>query len=135
MKIKYFKYIYGKKTKYLFLFAIALTLISCQKFLDKAPLDTLSQTNFWKTSNDLDLYIRGLYNWLPDQNSFWTDDQSDNMMGGSYVGGYSNYMNGQTVTAITAGSGGWDWSQIEQLISFLIIIKNVRTLLVVISKQ
>lgn len=111
MEKKNIKFAWKSKSKWLVVLVMAISFISCKKFLDKGPLDTLSQNNFWQTAKQLDMYIVGKYSWLP-ETDFWSDAASDDMMGGGYVGGFSGYMNGQTVTPTAAGSGGWDWSRI-----------------------
>lgn len=39
------------------------TLIACDDFLDREPLDQVSQPTFWKTPEHLDAYIVGKYVW------------------------------------------------------------------------
>lgn len=114
MKKKYFTYRSSNWKKWGLGFALALSLGACKKFLDKGPLDTLSQSTYWQTAKQLDMYIVGKYSWLPETN-FWADATSDNMMGGGYVGGFSGYMNGQTVTPTGAGSGGWSWGRVYEI--------------------
>ena len=45
---------------------------SCEDLLDKTPQDEISEPDFWKTEGDLELYINGLYNILPE----WVGDGS-----------------------------------------------------------
>ncbi len=46
---------------------------SCDEdFLDKTPQDEISEPDFWLTEGDLELYLNGLYNILPE----WTGDGS-----------------------------------------------------------
>ena len=60
---------------------IAIIVSSCkQDFLDKNPLDQLSENKFWKTQNDADLALAGCYNFL---------------------------CKGYNATGSTAASGGW----------------------------
>jgi len=108
------KYLNGKRTRWLLVVVVAVSFMSCKKFLDKGPLDTLSQNNYWQTAAQLDMYIVGKYKWLPEIN-FWGDAVSDNMMGGGYVGGFNGYMNGQTITPTSAGSGGWSWGPVYEI--------------------
>jgi starch-binding outer membrane protein, SusD/RagB family len=116
MKIKYFKYIKGNIAKCLLLFSMAIFIISCEDFLDKEPLDTLSQASYWQTASQLDMYMAGKYSWLPSNDDiFWGDTPSDNMMAGSNGGGYSTYMNGEMITPTAAGSGGWSWARIREI--------------------
>src|SRR6218665_1746988 len=109
MKNKYVKQAVGnRQSAWLMLIVIAASFASCNNFLDKGPLDVLSQNNFWQTAAQLDLYIAGKYSWLP-ETDFYGDAVSDNMM--TRAGQWSQYMNGQTVTPTAAGSGGWDWGR------------------------
>jgi len=52
---------------YLRLFAIIIPayLLSCQKKLDQIPQTSISDANFWKTTNDLSLACNYLYSYLP----------------------------------------------------------------------
>jgi hypothetical protein len=49
-----------KKILYITL-SIALFCVSCDKMLDKAPLDQISQASFWNTADDLILGVNNLY--------------------------------------------------------------------------
>lgn len=97
-----------------------LFLASCDSFLDREPLDEISQTTFWKTPEQLDAYILGKYNWLPGQLTDWgmgyfVDDQnSDNMVVGL---SHPRWMNGENNTLPTSG-GGWDWAPIREINMF-----------------
>lgn len=102
-------------------FSIVLSLASCdENFLDRAPLDQVSQSEFWKTPQELDSYIVGKYDVLPGQLTsgtmgYYIDDQtSDNMVNAA---GYNKYMNGENSTTPTSG-GGWDWSNIRGINMF-----------------
>ena len=99
------------RLRWLLLFFTVSCAWSCKKFLDRAPLDTLSQLNYWETAEQLDMYIVGKYSWVPETN-FFSDAGSDNMMGGNNAGGFSRYMNGETITPATAGTGGWSWEPV-----------------------
>lgn len=111
--MKYLKNINRNIIRGLLLFSIGIFMGSCDEdFLDKAPMDTLSQASFWKTASQLDMYIVGKYSWFPGNDDvFWGDTQSDNVM----TGDYDTYMNGQMVTPVTAGSGGWSWGRIREI--------------------
>lgn len=83
-----------KKLKSIILFfAFAAFVIGCNKdFLDRAPLDTISEPEFWKTANDLQLYVNNLYlnSW---KNQYTMDDGSDNAISSD---GASTWLNGLT---------------------------------------
>jgi len=101
-------------------FSIIFSLSACKKFLDREPLDQVSEPKFWKTAKQLDAYIVGKYDWLPGQLSadgmgyYVADQTSDNMVNGT---SYSRYMNGENTTTPSSG-GGWDWSAIRQINMF-----------------
>src|SRR5690606_31782284 len=76
----------------------------CTKdFLDRAPLDTISEPEFWKTANDLQLYVNNLYHnsW---KNQYTMDDGSDNALS---TDGISTWMNGLTQPTVNAISSSY----------------------------
>lgn len=101
-------------------FSIICSLGSCKKFLDRTPLDQISTPEFWKTPQELDAYIIGLYDWLPGQLSssgmgYLGDDQvSDNMISAT---SYNKFMNGENSTTPATG-GAWNWTAIRQINTF-----------------
>lgn len=98
----------------------ATMLVSCDDFLERAPLDELSQENYWKTPAHLDAYIVGKYNWLPGQLSTWgmgyfiEDIHSDNMVSGQ---NHQAWMNGENNTTPASG-GDWQWGAIREINMF-----------------
>ncbi|RPH32741.1 MAG: RagB/SusD family nutrient uptake outer membrane protein [Bacteroidales bacterium] len=67
--------------KKLHVLIIAIILLSsCEKdFLDRSPLDQLSQTSFWKTPADALAAVNGCYaGWEDGYNVFYTDCATDN---------------------------------------------------------
>lgn len=101
-------------------FSIICSLGSCKKFLDRVPLDEISTPEFWKTPQELDAYIIGLYDWLPGQLSasgmgYYTADQtSDDMV---LATTYNRFMNGENTTTPATG-GAWNWTAIRQINTF-----------------
>ncbi|CAL1518845.1 RagB/SusD family nutrient uptake outer membrane protein [Chitinophaga sp. MM2321] len=92
-----------KKLKSIISFFVLVTFVAgCSKdFLDRAPQDTISEPEFWKTANDLQLYVNNLYlnSW---KNQYTMDDGSDNALS---TDGASTWMNGLTQpTADAIGS-------------------------------
>lgn len=93
---------------------------SCDDFLDRKPLDEVSQSTFWKTPGQLDSYILGKYDWLPGSLTDWglgyyVDDQnSDNMVIGM---NHPTWMNGEDNTTPTSG-GNWKWEAIREINMF-----------------
>lgn len=94
-----------KKFKYIIpFFATVLFATGCTKdFLDRAPLDTISEPEFWKTANDLQLYVNNLYHnsW---KNQYTMDDGSDNALS---TDGISTWMNGLTQPTVNAISSSY----------------------------
>ena len=50
-----------KLSKYTILFLTLVFFTSCKKYLDKAPLDSINTSNFWKTKDDAINAINGAY--------------------------------------------------------------------------
>ena len=50
-----------KKINYLIIILLIPVFFSCDEFLDKQPLDQLSPATFWKTQNDADMALAGVY--------------------------------------------------------------------------
>lgn len=122
MKKELITHLYSSRILIAIGIASLFALTSCQKFLDKEPLDKLNQATFWKTSSNLQLYTNNMYAWLPGERYFWADGTSDNMLRGAYpktYDGLDEWMNGETVTPKTAGSGGWTWDGIRTVNLFL----------------
>ncbi|WP_316814184.1 RagB/SusD family nutrient uptake outer membrane protein [Pedobacter heparinus] len=86
-----------KKTLFILL-AVLLTATSCNKdFLDSKPSDQLSDTNFWKTSDDAKAGVAAIYNQLQ-SNSMAAANQS------VFIYGWYLFTEGIT-------PNGWIWSE------------------------
>ncbi|WP_119079164.1 RagB/SusD family nutrient uptake outer membrane protein [Chitinophaga alhagiae] len=100
---------------------IILTLLVCScndGFLDKRPLNQISQPEFWKTTGDLEVYLNNLYGSLPqwgshDAGPYWADNNSDNMVPGLY----NLRLAGLSILPVTGG--GWNWGNIRAVNLFL----------------
>lgn len=81
-----------------------LALVSCKRdeFLDRLPLDALSEPTFFKNENDLKLYSNRFYSSLPVQGPFG-DNNSDNMVPANR----NQFLAGLYVVPTTGG--GWNW--------------------------
>ena len=96
------------------------TLIACDDFLDREPLDQVSQPTFWKTPEHLDAYIVGKYGWLPGAITDWgmgyfvADITSDNMENRLT---HDKWMNGENNTTPTSG-GNWKWGPVREINMF-----------------
>ncbi|GAA4309528.1 RagB/SusD family nutrient uptake outer membrane protein [Compostibacter hankyongensis] len=100
-------------------FPLVFLFSSCEKdFLDRKPLDQISQVEFWKTTSDMETYLNTLYASLPgwgthDAGPFWIDNNSDNMVPGLY----NTHLAGLTVLPVSGG--GWDWTNVRAANVFL----------------
>ncbi len=116
------------------LFSLA---VSCKDdFLERSPLDQISDANFWKTPNDLKLYTNSLYDRtdLLTREDGWgsigpygwdADDGSDTEV--RYL--YNTRMNGEkTISADGDGWGTGDWAALRSINYFLDNYKVVEEL-------
>ena len=104
--------------------AILLVISSCKKdFLDLTPADQISDPEFWKSTQDMELYVNGLYSVLPG----WL---------GSGSGG-NPLLDAGTEMAVAVGlwlptknrldgtinlpasGGGWSWADVRNVNYFL----------------
>ena len=101
-----------KKNKFLLIFIIlSVAFAACQKnFLDRTPKTSISDGDYWRTANDLRLYVNNFYNGLPSYiKSYFTsgiyslDDYegTDNMVNRDY----SRFLNGEST--LPSSGGGW----------------------------
>ncbi|SDD09494.1 RagB/SusD family nutrient uptake outer membrane protein [Pedobacter soli] len=117
---------------YITILMLALFLAACKKdFLDRTPETSISEAEFWKTQNDLQLYVNNFYTAFPSTiGAFGTigpygldaDDGSDNMITMSVNGN----MNG--VRIIPSSGGGWaygDWSTLRNINYFMVNYNKV----------
>ena len=105
---------------------LAVAFTACQKdFLERTPKTAISDGDYWRSPNDLRLYVNNFYNGLPSYigqyatfGIYSLDDYegTDNMVNREY----SRFLNGER-TLPTSG-GGWsagDWSSIRNVYYFL----------------
>ncbi len=95
------------RTKFLFYITCIGLLItaSCKRedFLDRFPLDGISEPTFFKNENDLKLYCNRFYASLPVQGAF-DDENSDNMVPRNV----NSFLAGTYIVPVTDGS--WNWT-------------------------
>lgn len=105
----------SKKLLYILLI-FSVTLGSCKKFLDRPPLDTITDKEMSFSKTEMELYANQYYPNFGDFLSvFYGDNSSDNMVHGNY--NYNALLSG-TITVPSSG-GGWDWSNIRGVNYFL----------------
>lgn len=104
-----------KKNKWLLLL-LSVFLGACEKseFLNKAPLDQVTELNYWKTNRDLELFINPFYELFPGWPShgggpFWLDNNSDNMVPGVYDSRLAG------LRALPQTGGGWVWTNVRNI--------------------
>lgn len=102
-----------------YIIVLLLTMAGCSKdFLNKAPLDSITSHDFWKTTNDLKLFVNQFYTSLNTsmssrlEDKFARDILSDDLSG--------NTANGRLRGITTVpGSGSWGLGSIRALNIFL----------------
>ena len=104
-----------KKLSY-YILLITVIAASCKKdFLDRYPQTTISPELFFKSEEDLKLYVDGLLT-LPGTGNFLADQSSDNMATTGSIE-IKNIMTGspssQTITS------GWSWTRLRNINYFL----------------
>ena len=93
--------------------ALSIGLSSCDSLLDLEPLSQISQTDYFKTKTDLQLFSNSFYNNLLDKSPY--DDQSD-----LYVQqNLSDEMLGGTKRIPPASGGGWSWTDLRKMNTLL----------------
>ena len=105
------------------LVALFVLMSACEKdFLERLPLDQISSSDYWKTTNDLELYVNQFYPSFSDGGAwsggiYWFDDNSDNMF-------YRTYNNRLAGLRTVPGSGGWSYGNIRSVNTFFANYKN-----------
>lgn len=120
-----------KKIKYILPLLFCL-LFSCEDFLDKQPLDQLSNATFWKTTKDANMALTGVYSTLKferlcDRLGVW-DAITDNAWGQFSEGNIPLFWNGSynaTTGTFSADLYNKCYSGIAKCNIFLANIDNV----------
>ncbi len=101
--------------KRLFLFALALAtgLTACDDWLDKEPLDKISQFDYFKSATDLELFTNPFYNNMLSKEPF--SQQSDQLV--QY--NLSNEMIGGNKRTVPTTGGGWSWTDLRRMNTLL----------------
>ncbi|MEB2774862.1 RagB/SusD family nutrient uptake outer membrane protein [Algoriphagus sp. D3-2-R+10] len=102
--------------KYIVLLSAVLALSSCNDdFLDRYPQTSVAPEEFFKSEEDLELYVNGLLT-MPGPGSYQADQSSDNMATTGAIE-IKNIVTGspssQTLT------GGWNWGTLRNINYFL----------------
>ncbi len=107
----------NKISGYLACAAVLMTATSCEKnFLDRQPLTSITEENFFNTPADLDTYVNGIVNAMQ-SGGVYDDVSSDNTS--IYLAG-STHISMLSGTITPANIGGWsDWGNLRR-INFLL---------------
>lgn len=111
-----------KKYIYIIIIFFALPFVSCDDdFLNRTPLDEISEPEFWKTASDLELYATGFYNNLPGWagvgNGFSTNP--DNGTDLSLYTSESGRLDGNTNVPVAASGGIWNFVNVRKVNYFI----------------
>lgn len=98
-----------------------LILTSCEDYLDRPPLDQITDQQMTFSAKEIELYSNKYYGSFPtfsgiDYGPYEKDNASDNFVSGAY--NYNPQMSGTIV--VPSSGGGWDWSAIRG-INFLLV--------------
>jgi hypothetical protein len=101
-----------KKNKIFILVSLMVfSILSCNdSYLEKFPLDELTNETFWQSENDLKAYVAGLYTSF-DAETVWDDDNSDNQATKAY--------NAVATSKHEENKGTWSWSYLRKCNYFL----------------
>ena len=102
--------------KLIYIFTIIILITSCNDdFMDRVPLAEVSPQTYFKTEAELQTYINSLYVYLPGNDIFQGDVQSDNLASKSF----NQVVAGLHQVQTDAGSAGWSWDYLREVNFFL----------------
>ena len=103
--------------KYIILLGIVLALGSCNEdFLDKYPQTSVAPDAFFKSEEDLELYVNGLLSLQDPWSAYHGDQSSDNMATTAAVEIKSMMTGNPSSQTLT---GGWSWGRLRDINYFL----------------
>lgn len=117
-----------KKINYIAIISLVLLAISCNdEFMDRVPLDKISDGSYWKSANDLKLYINNLYsrNDLLAREDGWGSIgpygwDANNGSDTEIQYNYNTRMNGEgTIPDDGDGWGNGDWTSLRNINYFM----------------
>ena len=96
-----------KQITYMML-SLALVASSCKKdFLDRQPLDTISDDTFWNTEEQLILAVNGLYANIKNSNTVALDQMGDNSINSSTGDSYRIFSSGNFGADLASVDAEW----------------------------
>lgn len=101
----------------LFTLTIVMFLSSCDDFLDRTPLDEVSEVDFYKTPADLRIAVNGFYNdfpsWASASFGYSVLPDSDSDMG--IAASINARLSGQTGLGTDATASVWSWDEVREV--------------------
>jgi starch-binding outer membrane protein, SusD/RagB family len=110
------------KNKILILFIFTIILSCNDDFMERYPLDSINEENFWKSTDDLKTFANQFYPGINNIYKWQADNQSDNQGPASL----NTFIWNEYV--VPASGGGWsksDWSTIRSCNHFLRLFQKV----------
>src|SRR5688572_29207087 len=113
--------------RYIYIIIVAVSLAACSKNLDKPPQDQVSNSQYWKTAQDLETYTFQFYNVFPTfrnqgsivPNFFIGSIGSDAVYGSDHqiMAAPEPQLNGSrtATTSATTSGGNWNWINIRSV--------------------
>ncbi|MBC9796556.1 RagB/SusD family nutrient uptake outer membrane protein [Sinomicrobium weinanense] len=116
----------NKKLIYMLIGVLAVITSCSDDFLERPPLDELSEETFWKTEEDLYKAVNGIYNQLPAEGFIYDDGASDNAHAQyPWESTATEVSSGSVTTAIDAGWGYIDKRRCNYFLENADIVENV----------
>lgn len=114
-----------KKIFYIIILTLGMGAVpSCKKeFLDLTPKDQISDPEFWKSTQDMELFVNGLYSVLPGWSLAGSggtpllDAGTDLAISVGLFLGTKNRLDG--AINVPASGGGWTWTNVRNVNYFL----------------
>lgn len=110
--------------KRLYVILLVTTLLSCENYLDKGPLDSLTNEQAFASEENLQLYVNSFYGALPTAQAIY--GTSGVLEGYYFIGDIMSDVNAwtQNITYLTGGftsqnSQGWVWTELRNINYFL----------------
>lgn len=110
----------NKIYKFFSLSLMLMVFCSCEDFLDRPPLNMITDKEISFSATEMELYVNKYYGsfpspWDTEYGIFGLDNSSDNMIHGNY--NYNQLLSGVYIEPISGG--GWDWTNIRSVNFFL----------------
>ncbi len=108
------------KTKYTFgfLFGLAVAASSCSKdFLERPPLNQVTEETFWRSQNDVNAAVNGVYAMLGGQGTIYDDGSTDNAHAQYPWESFATELSSGNITTVVEGD--WNFEDVRRCNYFL----------------